>query len=66
MIATHHVNVDGQWYDAGQEIPEEKREKSVQVTADEIVKAVNAPEAEPAAVEEAPKPRTASRRKSIK
>lgn len=66
MVATHNVKVNGRWYRAGQEIPEEKasvaEEKSVK--ADPVIE-LKAEEPAKEEVMEAPK-RASSRRKTTK
>ena len=71
MVATHNIKVNGRWYRAGQEIPEEKTSGAVKKAIKEG-QAVELKVEEPAVAEqakeevaEAPK-RTSNRRKTTK
>ena len=62
MIATHNIKVNGRWYAAGEEVPDQQQV---------IEEAVQIPEKEETAEEEKPvekeeKPKTAARRKVSK
>ena len=55
MIATHHIKVNGRWYSAGEEVPEETVQEEIPVQVQEQETA-----------EAAPKKTTTSRRKATK
>lgn len=63
MIATHNIKVNGKWYKAGEEIPEEKKEVLKQ--KEEAVPEVKEEPIPAEEQKEEPKPKTASRRKKI-
>ena len=63
MIATHNIKVNGRWYAAGEEIPEEKERKAEK----KPVKVAEEPEVPQAEEKTEPaKPRTTTRRKVSK
>lgn len=63
MIATHNIKVNGRWYAAGEEVPEEKEQK-VEKKPAKVTEEPEVPKAEEKA--EAEKPRSATRRKVSK
>ena len=63
MIATHHIKVNGNWYSAGEEIPEETSSVTIEaekVNLDPVVTEIN----EEPKKAEAPKKTTTKRRNS--
>lgn len=63
MIATHNIKVNGRWYAAGEEVPEEKEQK-VEKKPAKVTEEHEVPKVEEKA--EAEKPRSATRRKVSK
>lgn len=61
MIATHNIKVNGRWYAAGEEVPEQKSEnvKVAETVREESVKEEPIQEEAP----KAEKPKTTTRRK---
>ena len=61
MIATHNVKVNGRWYAAGEEVPDQQ-----QVIAEAVQIPAKEESAEEKPVEQEAKPKTAARRKASK
>ena len=66
MIATHNIKVNGRWYAAGQEVPEQKQDtreavKAQKAKAEEPVAEV--PEVKPVETEQEDKPKTTTTRR---
>ena len=64
MIAKHNIKVNGKWYHTGEEVPETGKQAKVAPAQQEMEQVIESvPETKDA---EAPKPRSASRRKVSK